>query len=98
MTDHPSTFNAEDTYRPGIQWDDRASLHRTDDGGGLLDKSKGLRDGTFADLVRHMMLLPEEERGKYYIDKAGDRKFSASEVTALADHPDFPRADEATDR
>ena len=90
MTDPPSTYNAEDTYREGIQWDDRASLHRVDDGGGLLDKSKGLRDGTFADLVKHMMLLPEDERSKYYIDKAGDRKFQAKEVTALAQLDDYP--------
>ncbi len=90
MTDHPSTYNAEDTYREGIQWDDRASLHRVDDGGGLLDKSKGLRDGTFADLVKHRMLLPEDERSKYYIDKAGDRKFQAKEVTALAQLDDYP--------
>ena len=33
-------------------------------GGGLLDKSKGLRDGTFADLVKHMMLLPEDVRAR----------------------------------
>ena len=90
MTDHPSTYNAEDTYREGIQWDDRASLHRVDDGGGLLDKSKGLRDGTFADLVKHMMLLPEDERSKYYIDKAGDRKFQAREVAALSQLDDYP--------
>ena len=92
MTDHPSTFNAEDTYRPGIQWDDRASLHRVDDGGGLLDKSKGLRDGTFADLVRHMMLLPEDERAAYCIEKAGDREYHAAEVAQLAALPDFPHA------
>jgi hypothetical protein len=90
MTDHPSTYNAEDTYREGIQWDDRASLHRVDDGGGLLDQGKGLRDGTFADLVKHMMLLPEDERSKYYIDKAGDRKFQAREVTALSQLADYP--------
>ena len=90
MTDHPSTYNAEDTYRPGIQWDDRASLHHADDGGGLLDQSKGLRDGTFADLVKHMMLLPEAEREKYYIQKAGDRKFHAAEIAALSDQADYP--------
>ena len=79
MTDHPSTFNAEDTYRPGIQWDDRASLHRVDDGGGLLDKSKGLRDGTFADLVRHMMLLPcDHGPGEPYPDPRGQAADQAS--------------------
>ena len=54
------------------------------------DQGKGLRDGTFADLVKHMMLLPEDERSKYYIDKAGDRKFQAKEVTALAQLDDYP--------
>ena len=90
MTDHPSTFQADTDESTGIQWDDRASLHRTDDGGGVLDKGKGLRSGTFAELIAHMMLLPEEERGQYYIDKAGDRKYSAEEVAGLAGHPDFP--------
>ncbi|UVI39012.1 hypothetical protein [Qipengyuania spongiae] len=90
MTDHPSTFQADTDKNAGIEWDDRASLHRTDDGGGVLDKGKGLRSGTFAQLIAHMMLLPEEERGQYYIDKMGDRKYSAAEVANLAKHPAYP--------
>tara|TARA_B100001146_G_C15973178_1_gene345039 strand:- start:230 stop:508 length:279 start_codon:yes stop_codon:yes gene_type:complete len=90
MTDHPSTFKADDTHQEGIQWDDRASLHRVDDGDGLLDGAKGLRSGTFAELVRHMMLLPADERKDYYIEKAGDREYHAEEVADLSKHASFP--------
>ncbi len=90
MTDHPSTFKAEGTHRKGIQWDDRASLHREGDGDGVLDAAKGLRTGTFAELIRHMMLMPEEERRGYYIEKAGDREYHAEEIERLARHADFP--------
>ena len=71
MTDHPSTFKGDDNHAHGIQWDDRASLHRVDDGDGVLDAAKGLRSGTFAELIRHMMLMPEDERAQYCIEKAG---------------------------
>ena len=93
MTDHPSTYKAKDTFREGIQWDDRAALHRVDDGDGLFDGAKALRRGTFAELIRHVMMLPSEQRDAYTIEKAGDREFSAAEIEALASHPDFPAAD-----
>ena len=93
MSDHPSTFDGDTSEHKGFAWDDRASLHRKDDGGGVLDSAKGLRSGTFADIVRHMMLLPAEERSAYYIEKAGDREYHADEVAALAGRPDFPRED-----
>lgn len=70
MTDHPSTFKGDHDHHGGIQWDDRASLHHTGDGNGVLDGAKGLRSGSFAELVRHLMLLPEQERADYYIEKA----------------------------
>lgn len=91
MTDHPSTYKAEDTHRPGVQWDDRAFLHQTGDGGGVLDGAKSIRDGTFAELIRHVMLLPEENRSEYYIQKAGDRKFEHDEIVGLYNRTDFPR-------
>ena len=92
MTDHPSTFRAANTHREGIQWDDRASLHRVGDGDGVLDGAKGLRSGTFADLIKHMMLMPEEERKDYYIEKAGDREYHVEEIASLSQHADFPRS------
>ena len=92
MTDHPSTYKAEDTYRAGIQWDDRAFLHHGEDGG-LLDGARSIRDGTFADLIRHIMLLPEETRAEYSIQKAGDRKYEYREIVNLYNSKDFPRGD-----
>ena len=92
MTDHPSTFKGGDNHAHGIQWDDRASLHRVDDGDGVLDAAKGLRSGTFAELIRHMMLMPEDERAQYCIEKAGDREYHAAEVAGLSQRPDFPAA------
>lgn len=92
MTDHPSTFRAADTNREGIQWDDRASLHLNNDGGGLLDGAKGIRRGTFAELIRFVMTLPESERAQYHVQKAGDREYSYAEIADLAEQPDFPAA------
>lgn len=91
MADNPTTFRGEDSHNGNIDWDDRADLHRVGDGDGVLDKAKGLRSGTFADLVQHLMLLPDDERAQYEIEKAGDRTYSAAEAEALAARPDFPR-------
>ena len=93
MTDHPSTYKAEDTHRPGIQWDDRAFLHHVGDGGGLLDGAKSIRDGTFADLIRHIMMMPEDSQKNYYIQKAGDRKFEYQEIVNLYNSEAFPRGE-----
>jgi len=91
MTDHPTTFRAEPSDQT-IDWDDRAALHRADDGQGLFDGAKALRRGTLAELVRHVMTLPEEERQDYVIQKAGDRKLDMAEIAALAERQDFPEA------
>ena len=85
MVDHPSTYRAKATHRDGIDWDDRAALHRVDDGDGLFDDAKALQRGTFAELIQEMMAMPEEERRKYLIQKSGDRKFHANEVADLAE-------------
>ncbi len=92
MSDHPSTYKGEDTHTGGIEWNDRASLHRIGDGDGVLDGAKGLRSGTFAELIRHMMLMPEKERADFYIEKAGDREFHADEIASLSQRDDFPRS------
>jgi len=39
-----------------------------------------------------MMLLPEDERAAYCIEKAGDREYHAAEVAQLAALPEFPHA------
>jgi hypothetical protein len=89
MTDHPTTFRAEPTSQ-GIDWDDRASIHRKDDGDGLLDAFKGLHRGSLAEMVRLIRNMPEENRGDFVIQKAGDRKLEPDEIMALAEREDFP--------
>ncbi|RGP40475.1 hypothetical protein BPTFM16_00760 [Altererythrobacter insulae] len=92
MSDHPSTFKGTPDNTGVTAWDDRAALHRADDGDGVLDGANALRRGTFAEIISHLMLLPEEDRSKYVIEKAGDREYSAAEATELAAHPDFPNS------
>lgn len=90
MTDHPSTFKGAAPKGSGIDWDDHATLHRVDVGGGVLDAAKALRDGTFAELIQYIMLMPEESRAKYYIQKAGDRRYDYPEIAGLYAREDFP--------
>ena len=90
MSDHPTDFGDTPENPGAIAWDDRAALHHKADGDGVFDGAKALRRGSFAELVRHLLLLPEESRGDYVIEKAGDRQYSAAEAQALADRPDFP--------
>lgn len=93
MTDHPSTFKGDAGNTGVIQWGDRASLHRKDAADGVLDGANALRRGTFAELIRHAMLLPEEDRTKYQLEKAGDREYSMEEVAELYARDDFPKAE-----
>ena len=90
MTDHPSTFKADDTHREGVQWDDHAEIHSSDDGQGLLDGGKGLGGGTLAEMVSRIMAYPPEERGRFVIQKAGDHRLERAEIEALAARKDFP--------
>lgn len=90
MADHPSTFEGTPVKSGETAWNDRASLHSADDGSGVLDGANALRRGTFAEMIRHIALLPEEKRDHYVIEKAGDRKYSAAEAIALSESEDFP--------
>ncbi len=90
MSDHPSTYDGTPEKSGPMAWDDRASLHRADDGQGVFDGANALNRGTFAEMIRHLTRLPEEERGKYVIQKAGDRQYTSSEAAMLATRDDFP--------
>ncbi len=92
MPIHPSTSHSAPDTKDSIGWDDRAALHRIDDGGGMFSGGKMLRSGTFADLIRHVTLLPEAEQMHYAIEKAGDRRFGPAEIRMLAARGDFPRS------
>ncbi|MXP25429.1 hypothetical protein GRI39_05145 [Altererythrobacter indicus] len=90
MTDHPSTFNAGPSEGSDIDWDDRASIHKVDDGRGLLDGMKALYRGTLAEMVKRITQMPEEHRADFVIQKAGDHRLELSEIMALAARSDFP--------
>ena len=87
---HPSTYKAVRTHNEGIAWDDHATVHLKDDGRGLFDSFKALHRGTLAQMVALVARMPEGEREKYAIQKAGDHRMGVSEIMALADRPDFP--------
>ena len=90
MTTHPSTFAAEPSGEQGFGWDDGATLHRREDGGGVFHGFKAIRHGTVAELARYFANLPAAERSHYMIEKAGDRQYQPHEIMALVQRPDFP--------
>ncbi len=96
MSSHPTTFAGEfpdaAVARGGIGWDDHATLHRREGGGGLLHGFKTIRNGTFGDLVRFVASLPLADRADYMIEKAGDRQYQAPEIMMLARRRDLPRS------
>ncbi|WP_228243758.1 hypothetical protein [Porphyrobacter sp. GA68] len=92
MADHPSTFRAEDTVTQEVEWHDRAALHLASQSDGVLHHATALRRGSFAELIEQLMAMPQEERQRYVIEKAGDREYSPDEIAELARHPSFPRS------
>ena len=90
MADHPQTIDAEPTGHDGIDWDDHATIHRADDGGGIFDPLKAIHRGTLAQMVAMLRAMPEDERGQFVIEKAGDSKLTPDQVEALAAREDFP--------
>jgi hypothetical protein len=93
MSSHPSTFRGGTDTSGGPVWNSPATLHRSNDGGGVFGGFKAVRSGTLADMVRYVMSLPEEERADYAIEKEGDHRLQIAEIAALARRLDFPAAD-----
>lgn len=88
----PTTFHGESDVPNGIDWNDRATLHRRPNGN-KSDMLRGfsiIRDGTFAEMVRFVASLPAEDRAGLVIQKSGDRLFELGEIMALARRPDLP--------
>jgi len=75
---------------PPVNWGDFAELHTSDDGGGVLSSLKAVRQGTLAELVHFVASLPEGERQRFVIVKAGDHRLSLAEVMLLTRRPDYP--------
>jgi hypothetical protein len=93
MTDHPSTFKGSTTASGETAWNDRASIVPAPQDEQLAGGGVPLMRGTFAEMVRRIALLSEEDRDGYVIEKAGDRSYTAAEAMALASRPDFPAED-----
>ncbi|WP_066553834.1 hypothetical protein [Croceicoccus bisphenolivorans] len=94
MSEHPSTFHAEPLDPNASDWNDHASLHRRAEGQSS-DMLRGLnviREGTFAEMIRFVKMLPESDRTGLVIQKSGDRVFTLGEIEALARRDDFPAA------
>ncbi|MFM7348283.1 MAG: hypothetical protein ACKO01_02205 [Erythrobacter sp.] len=93
MSDHPSTFGGSTAPSGEKAWEDRASLLRAAQDTLLPGSETPLLCGPFAEMIRHLVQLPEEERQAYVIAKAGDRTYGAEEAIALASEPGFPAED-----
>ena len=94
MSSNPTTFHAEPFDPDHSDWNDHAALHRRPDGA-KSDMLRGfdvIREGTFAEMIRFVMTLPEADRTGLMIQKSGDRVFGIGEITALARRDDFPQA------
>lgn len=92
MANNPSPFGTSNNSGNAIEWDDGATVHKADAGqeGGVMSGLGVLHRGTFAEMVRLVSLLPADRRAGYYVEKAGDRRFSLDEVLDLAQRHDFP--------
>lgn len=91
MSKTPPTFGTDPKLHSGVAWGDPATLHRRDDGAGLLFELKVIRRGALADLVRDAMRLPRDMRKHYVIEIPGDHRLDFAEIEGLANRPDFPR-------
>ena len=91
MSNTPPTFGTDPNLHSHIDWDEFATLHRQDDGGGVLYALKAIRSGTLAALVRQVQCLPEAQRKDYVIEKTGDHRLDYVEIAGLAKRSDFPR-------
>lgn len=71
-------------------WNDHATVLRREAADGVFHGFASLHAGRFADMVRLVARLPEDERADLVIEKSGDRQYSSVEIVALAGRSDFP--------
>jgi len=93
MSSHPTTFQGDPFDPSQSDWNDHASLHRRAEGqqSDMLRGFNMIREGTFAELIRFVTRLPEDDRAGLVIQKSGDRAFSLGEILALSRRDDFPK-------
>lgn len=71
-------------------WQDHATVLRREAADGIFHGFASLYSGSFADMVRLVTRMSEEERVGLVIEKSGDRQYSAGEILALSRRTDFP--------
>ena len=71
-------------------WNDHAIVLRREAADGVFHGFASLHAGTFADMVRLVTRMSDNERAGLVIEKSGDRQYSADEIAALARRADFP--------
>lgn len=71
-------------------WNDHAVILRREAADGVFHGFASLHSGSFADMVRMVSRMPQEERQGLAIEKSGDRQYSAAEIMSLAGRIDFP--------
>ncbi|MBA4354679.1 MAG: hypothetical protein C0409_08295 [Novosphingobium sp.] len=74
----------------GAYWNDHATVLRREAADGVFNGFASLHAGTFAEMVRLVTRLSEQERASLVIEKSGDRQYSPAEIVALAARSDFP--------
>ena len=88
---NPTTYKGESGGTGATEWNDGAALLRNEDSG-VGYQFKTIRRGTFAELIRFILTLSEDEQNDYAIQKSGDRRFEIAEIRTLAASPDFPKS------
>ena len=93
MSDSPTTFHGEGEAPRGIDWNDHASVHDRPNGNksNMLRGFNVMREGTFAEMVKFVASLPEDQRKTLVIQKAGDRVFELPEIMELSRRDDLPK-------
>ena len=86
-----AAMGGDDIGSAPIAWHMHSELQKRVGGGGVLHDFTAIRSGTLAELVRFVMLLPEEEQQDYAILKEGDHVLEPREIRKLAARADFPK-------
>lgn len=86
-----TTIRAESPDATGTAfWTDHATVLRRDAADGVFHGFAALYSGTFAEMVRLVANMPEDERADLVIEKAGDRQYDLPEIMGLAARRDMP--------
>ena len=76
-----------------VDWDEPATLMEREDSGS--DMYIGLRkrgQGRLADMIRQARAAPEEQQGRYIIERPGKPNLDIYQIIALSQRPDLPDA------